>query len=92
MICANWTRAAFGPIGFVALRLPAESRRADQRPPSAGGAEWAARADGRPARNPVGRAQPTLGWIPQGRDTVLEQMILEHIHARLGGFGPPRPF
>jgi hypothetical protein len=42
--------------------------------------------------NPVGGAQPTLGWIKQGRDTALEQLIVAQIQARLGGFAPPRPF
>ncbi len=35
---------------------------------------------------PVGGQQYTLGWIPQGRDTVLEQRILADIRAR---FAPP---
>jgi hypothetical protein len=42
--------------------------------------------------NPIGGAQPTLGWIPQGRDAALEQLILAQIQARLSGFSPPRPF
>ncbi len=37
--------------------------------------------------NPVGGAQPTLGWIGIGRDTALEQVILAKIQARLGGLG-----
>jgi hypothetical protein len=41
--------------------------------------------------NPTAGQQPTLGWIPQGRDPALEQVILAHIQSRIGGFGPP-PF
>ena len=37
--------------------------------------------------NPVGGAQPTLGWIGIGRDTALEQVILAKIQERLGGMG-----
>ena len=36
--------------------------------------------------NPIAGQQPTLGWIPQGRDLALEQVILAHIqvaHRRL---------
>lgn len=42
--------------------------------------------------NPVGGQQPTLGWIPQGRDVALEQVILAQIQARLAGYGAPRAF
>jgi len=42
--------------------------------------------------NPVGGQQPTLGWIPQGRDAALEQVILAHIQARLGGIRAPGTF
>ena len=35
--------------------------------------------------NPVGGQEPTAGWIGVGRDTALEQTILAHIQARLGG-------
>jgi hypothetical protein len=42
--------------------------------------------------NPVGGAPTTLGWILVGRDAVLEQVILEHIQARVASVGPPRPF
>jgi hypothetical protein len=38
--------------------------------------------------NPTGGQQPTLGWIPQGRDVALEQVILAQIQARLGGGMP----
>jgi hypothetical protein len=38
--------------------------------------------------NPVGGQQPTLGWIPQGRDAALEQVILAQIQARLAGHPP----
>lgn len=41
--------------------------------------------------NPVGGQQATLGWIPQGRDTALEQVMLAHIQARFGGT-QPAPF
>jgi hypothetical protein len=37
--------------------------------------------------NPVGGAQPTLGWIGMGRDTALEQVILAKIQSRLDGMG-----
>jgi hypothetical protein len=40
----------------------------------------------------VGGQQSTLGWIPQGRDVVLEQTILAQIQSRLAGYGPPRAF
>jgi hypothetical protein len=42
--------------------------------------------------NPVGGAQPTIGWIGLGRDTALEQVILAHIQERLSGYGPPQPY
>ncbi len=42
--------------------------------------------------NPTGGQQPTLGWIKQGRDTALEQVILSEIQARLGGPGLVRQF
>jgi hypothetical protein len=42
--------------------------------------------------NPIGGLQPTMGWIPQGRDAALEQTILAHIQARLAGYGPPQAF
>ncbi len=38
---------------------------------------------------PVGGEEPTLGWIPQGRDAGLEQKILTQLQARLAN--PPRP-
>ncbi len=34
--------------------------------------------------NPVGGEEVPTGWIPQGRDTLLEQRILGQIHAYLG--------
>ena len=37
--------------------------------------------------SPVGGQQPTIGWIPQGRDVALEQTILAHIHTQLWGGG-----
>ncbi len=42
---------------------------------------------------PVGGQQVSLGWIPQGRDNVLEQRILSQIQARLAspGGGVPGP-
>ncbi|MBI3836792.1 MAG: hypothetical protein HY288_02510 [Planctomycetia bacterium] len=43
--------------------------------------------------NPVGGQQPALGWIGQGRDVALEQLILAQIQGRLGAFGGgPRQF
>ena len=42
--------------------------------------------------NPTAGQQPTLGWIPQGRDPALEQVILAHIQSRIGGFRPPPSF
>jgi len=42
--------------------------------------------------NPTGGQQPTLGWIDQGRDVALEQVILAQIMARVNGCGPPRQF
>jgi hypothetical protein len=39
--------------------------------------------------NPLAGPPPTIGWIPQGRDTALEQEILTHIQARLSNYGPP---
>lgn len=38
---------------------------------------------------PVGGEEPTVGWIPQGRDAGLEQKILNQLQARL--CNPPRP-
>jgi hypothetical protein len=35
--------------------------------------------------NPVGGQEPTAGWIRLGRDLALEQVMLAHIQARLGG-------
>jgi hypothetical protein len=42
--------------------------------------------------NPVGGQQPTLGWIGQGHDVALEQLILAQIQARLAGHGGPVAF
>ncbi len=42
--------------------------------------------------NPTAGQQPTLGWIPQGRDPALEQVILAHIQSRIGGFSRPPQF
>lgn len=42
--------------------------------------------------NPIGGQQPTIGWIPKGRDVVLEQEILAQIQARLAGIAPVRAF
>ncbi len=42
--------------------------------------------------SPVGGQQPSLGWIPQGRDVALEQEILAQIQARLAGYAPLRTF
>jgi hypothetical protein len=42
--------------------------------------------------NPVGGRQATLGWIGQGRDTILEQKILADIHARLAGHAAGQAF
>ena len=39
--------------------------------------------------NPVGEQQINRGWIPQGRDTALEQRILGHLLARCGQAGLP---
>ena len=42
--------------------------------------------------NPVGGLRPSAGWIPQGRDLALEQIILAHLQERLGmcaGAGVP---
>lgn len=43
-------------------------------------------------QNPIGGKQPTLGWIPQGRDVMLEQRILADIQTRLAGYAPPHAF
>jgi hypothetical protein len=41
--------------------------------------------------NPIGGQEVNRGWIPQGRDCVLEQRILGHIRERLGATRcPPR--
>ncbi len=42
--------------------------------------------------SPVGGKQPTLGWIGQGRDTILEQKILADIQMRLAGQAGPQAF
>ncbi len=34
--------------------------------------------------NPVGEQEINRGWIPQGRDTALEQRILGHLQSRSG--------
>jgi hypothetical protein len=39
--------------------------------------------------SPVPGYQPTIGWIPQGRDFALEQEMLAKIQARLAGLGAP---
>jgi len=36
--------------------------------------------------NPVGEQQINVGWIPQGRDTALEQRILAKLQRRSHGF------
>ena len=42
--------------------------------------------------NPVAGGSQSLGWIPQGRDTALEQEMLAQIQARLGAVVlPPFP-
>jgi hypothetical protein len=43
-------------------------------------------------QNPIGGKQPTLGWISQGRDVMLEQRILSQIQTRLTGYAPPPAF
>jgi hypothetical protein len=43
-------------------------------------------------QNPIGGKQATLGWIPQGRDMILEQRILSDIQTRLAGYAPPHAF
>ena len=40
--------------------------------------------------NPPKIVDPSLGWIPQGRDTALEQRILGQLQYRLGPQGQPR--
>ncbi len=42
--------------------------------------------------SPIGGKQPTLGWIGQGRDTILEQKILADIQTRLAGYAAPHAF
>ncbi|MEX2113270.1 MAG: hypothetical protein WD845_08800 [Pirellulales bacterium] len=42
--------------------------------------------------NPIGGRPPTLGWIGQGRDGILEQQILSDIQARLAGYAAPQAF
>jgi hypothetical protein len=46
--------------------------------------------------NPVGGREVNEGWIGQGRDTALEQRILDHLHQRSSELGmqmlPPRPW
>jgi hypothetical protein len=37
--------------------------------------------------NPVGEHEITEGWIPMGRDTALEQRIIEQLLARSGAVG-----
>jgi hypothetical protein len=39
--------------------------------------------------SPVGEQEINAGWIPQGRDTALEQRILDHLLARCGQLGAP---
>lgn len=39
--------------------------------------------------NPVGAQQINEGWIPQGRDTALEQRILGDLHQRCSRLGVP---
>ena len=39
--------------------------------------------------NPVGEQEISAGWIPQGRDTALEQRILGHLLARSGQLAVP---
>jgi membrane-associated phospholipid phosphatase len=40
--------------------------------------------------NPVGEQEVSRGWIPQGRDTALEQYLLYHLQTRFAGHGVPR--
>jgi hypothetical protein len=40
---------------------------------------------------PVGGMAPTYGWIPRGRDTVLEQEIIARLQTRFGQACGPRP-
>ena len=42
--------------------------------------------------DPVGGQQPTLGWIDQGHDVALEQLILAQIQTRLAACAGPRQF
>lgn len=39
---------------------------------------------------PIGAEPRTVGWIPQGRDTLLEQRIIGQLHQRMGV--PPASF
>lgn len=41
------------------------------------------------ARGPIGPQPFTLGWIPLGRDTALEQKMLTELLSRLGAAGQP---
>jgi len=41
--------------------------------------------------NPDAPAKDASRWIPQGRDTALEQRFFDHLVARLAGFGNPVP-
>ncbi len=41
--------------------------------------------------DPVGGHQPSLGWIPLGRDTALEQEIIGQLQSRFAAFVPPTP-
>ena len=41
--------------------------------------------------DPVGGTQPSLGWIPLGRDTALEQKIITDLQSRFAAFVSPTP-
>ena len=58
--------------------------------PSAGAADLSNDNSLRRNATPVGGQQPTLGWIPLGRDVALEQEMLGQIQARfMAGPAPP---
>ncbi len=41
--------------------------------------------------DPVGGQQPSMGWIPLGRDAALEQEIIANLQTRFAAFVAPTP-
>jgi hypothetical protein len=78
--------------GFLIEAVVVKELEDVNRPEQATVGEATFRHDGslvRPEETAESGGPVTLGWIPLGRDLVLEQAILAEAQARIGGMGAP---